>query len=138
MKALINVHIVGFFFQIWINVRLIFKENLLGSHWLKNEIKHSRCSTNKKSSDNKDYIIFIIMLCTETCLREEKQLLRHLLLEKLVAHGVEGNGQPAAEEEDGVDGQLVVVVYGQGEVVPRRRQAVVIVLPGDSGGESTD
>jgi hypothetical protein len=68
------------------------------------------------------------MLCTETCLREEKQLLRHLLLEQLMAHGVEGNGQPAAEEEDEVDGQLVAVVDGEGEIVPGRRQAVVIVL----------
>jgi hypothetical protein len=68
------------------------------------------------------------MLCTETWLREEKQLLRHLLLEQLVAHGVEGDGQPAAKEEDEVDGQLVAVVDGEGEVVPGRRQAVVIVL----------
>ena len=30
-----------------------------------------------------------------------------LLLEKLVPHGEEGDGEPAAEEEDEVDGQLV-------------------------------
>jgi hypothetical protein len=34
-------------------------------------------------------------------------LLPRLLLEKLVTHGVEGDGQPAPEEEDEVDGQLV-------------------------------
>jgi hypothetical protein len=34
-------------------------------------------------------------------------LLPRLLLEKLVAHGVEGDGQPAPEEQDEVDGQLV-------------------------------
>ncbi len=45
-----------------------------------------------------------------------------------MAHGVEGDGQPAAKEEDEVDGQLVAVVDGEGEVVTGRRQAVVIVL----------
>jgi hypothetical protein len=34
-------------------------------------------------------------------------LLPRLLLEELVAHGVEGDGQPAPEEQDEVDGQLV-------------------------------
>jgi hypothetical protein len=34
-------------------------------------------------------------------------LLPRLLLEKLVAHGVEWNGQSAPEEQDEVDGQLV-------------------------------
>jgi hypothetical protein len=34
-------------------------------------------------------------------------LLPRLLLEELVTHGVEGDGQPATEEQDEVDGQLV-------------------------------
>jgi hypothetical protein len=34
-------------------------------------------------------------------------LLPRLLLEELVTHGVEGDGQPAPEEQDEVDGQLV-------------------------------
>jgi hypothetical protein len=34
-------------------------------------------------------------------------LLPRLLLEELVAHGVEGDSQPAPEEQDEVDGQLV-------------------------------
>ncbi len=34
-------------------------------------------------------------------------LLPRLLLEELVAHGVEGDGQPAPEKQDEVDGQLV-------------------------------
>ena len=43
-------------------------------------------------------------------------------------HGVEGDGEPAAEEEDKVGGQLETVVNGEGQIVPGRRQTVVVIL----------
>jgi hypothetical protein len=54
------------------------------------------------------------------------RLQHHLLLEKLVAHSVEGNGEPTAEEDDEVECELVAVVDGKGQVVSGRRQPVVI------------
>ena len=69
-----------------------------------------------------------------------KPLLRLLLLEQLVPHGKEGDGQPGAKEEDEVGGQLVPghgqhhkhnqrlekipVVNGEGQVIPWSRQTI--------------
>ena len=47
-----------------------------------------------------------------------------LLLEELVPHGEEGNGQPTAEEEDEVQSQLVPIVDGERKVVPWRRKTM--------------
>ena len=52
----------------------------------------------------------------------------NLLLEELVTHGEEGDGEPAAEEEDEVEGELVAVVDGEGQVVPGRGQPMVPVI----------
>ncbi len=43
-----------------------------------------------------------------------------------MAHGVEGNGEPTAEEDDEVESELVAVVDRKRQVVSGRRQPVVI------------
>jgi hypothetical protein len=46
-------------------------------------------------------------------------LLPRLLLEELVTHGVEGDGQSAPKEQDEVDGQLVPGITAKnGQLVP--------------------
>jgi len=55
-----------------------------------------------------------------------------------VTDGVEGDSEPAPEEENEVGRELVAVVDGEGKVVSGRRQTVVtVVLSGGGGGEST-